>query len=191
MPTVVHGGDKHEVTARWHARNSSAWPHFAVMELVDLAERKRQIDDRDNLGQLTRDLHLERWHLTHHLNVRRALAVLGTGAHTQHGLPGVDHLHGNNLTFPCGCAIRVVLDHHADFAARAAADIVTPHANPGIQAWRQYLWDYAAEVAGLDPSKPEQAMSAEVYQGFHDVLRTCLAHGGITDPRALHAAAGG
>lgn len=187
--TILHDGLQHPVTDAWHARNTGPWPHFAGLDLGGCQERRDAIYALDKAGLLTPTARLELWHLTHHINVRSAVRVLGADAHLKHGYATVDVLKGNRLQALCGCIVDLAVHRNELMAAACARDIVAPDGNPDIQAWRQYLWEHWAACNGDDPAHPEAVIGRQERIHPHRVLVACALHSHLkADPAALHAA---
>lgn len=119
---IRHLGKDYPVTPGFDAAHNVNG--YDEMEREALEQRRQKLLTLSN----TRPLNvIERANLdsiTHHINARNGIDWLGSRPLAEVGMEGVDQIHGQSTTLPCGCVLHHVYDHHK----RHDADLVVhPH----------------------------------------------------------------
>lgn len=182
MATILHEGVEYDVTDAWHAAYTEPYPELAQLSRSSLDHARWNILNLSNERPLTSAEEARLAAITHHYNVRNALHVLGCPDHTQFGFDGVDQLHGNRATLPCGCELNVVFDHHHAMAIAAAQDVVGRG-----KARDQRAYAHHAKLAGWKGEDHVEVSQREVTLHAHTAHRLCEDHEHLALPHAeLH-----
>lgn len=109
---IKHKGEAHPVTQAWHAENVEPWPELAELERPELQALANGLLQASNDRELTGEERRRLESITHHVNARNGIDWLGARPLAELGFTGVDQVHGNSATLPCGCRLHSVFDHH-------------------------------------------------------------------------------
>lgn len=202
MASILHEGVEFAVTDGWDAANSQSWPELAKMDRAQIDGERKRILALSEDRRLTSEERSYLKTLDNHYNVRNALKVLGINdpSHPAFEFMGADQLHGNRITFDCGCQLNVIFDHHQAMAVAAASEVVnhietlkTVEDDPQVAAIIKPKIDAAtiafeahAELARLDPD-PHAVAQIEVPFQPHTPRYVCDDHAHIEDLHELHA----
>jgi hypothetical protein len=129
MAEIIIKGISYPVTAKFQDEVLAAHPDLASKAYPDLAAEQKRILDlstrRYNLDELlppgehtapggvltmTEQYRLDC--VTHVMNVHQAVKFLQGRSHSDFGFDGIDQVHGNRITLPCGCVKHHIFDHH-------------------------------------------------------------------------------
>jgi hypothetical protein len=109
---VLHKGQHHPVNAHWHEANTAKWPHLAGRSRHELRAIQDKLLLKSNDVRLSKDELDYLRAANNHFDVRTCVDKLKGRHHSEFGFEGVDQLHFNSHSHPCGCALEVVFDHH-------------------------------------------------------------------------------
>src|SRR5262249_38317241 len=109
---VLHKGKHHPVNAHFHEANTAKWPHLAGRSRHELRKIQDALLLKSDQVSLTAEEHDYLQPACKHFNVRSAINLLGGRHHGEFGFEGVDQVHMNSVTHPCGCKLLIVFDHH-------------------------------------------------------------------------------
>jgi hypothetical protein len=122
---VLHKGVHHPVNAHWHEANTAKWPQLAGRSRYELRGIQDALLLKSNSVALTQDELAYLRAANNHFDVRTAINLLKGRDHRDFGFDGVDQVHMNTHTLPCGCKLMIVFDHHK--ARAGTIDKVHPH----------------------------------------------------------------
>jgi hypothetical protein len=122
---ILHKGAHHQVNGHWHEANTAPWPHLAGRSRHELRGIQDALLDKSNHVRLTPDELAYLKAANNHFDVRTAVDFLQGRHHSEFDFDGVDQVHGNTITAPCGCKLVVVFDHHK--ARSGVIDTTHPH----------------------------------------------------------------
>lgn len=111
MGTITYNGVDYPVTDAWDAVNTQPFPTLATETREALRSIQDQLLALSNTRALTASEAANLAAANNHFDVRTAIDYLGGRPISDFGFTGVDQVHGNRLSFDCGCQLHTVFDH--------------------------------------------------------------------------------
>lgn len=108
--TIRHLGKDYPVTSMFAAKHNING--YDGLEREELERRRQKLLSLSNERRLNDIETANLASLTHHINARNGIDWLGDRPLAEIEMEGVDQVHGQSLTLPCGCVLHHVFDHH-------------------------------------------------------------------------------
>lgn len=136
MATINIDGQDFPVTDGWHAAVIEPYPELATWGHDQLEAERTRLLEKSNVTLTAIGQAAPTWTpadaarlaaVTHVINAHRATRFLGGRSHEDFGFDGVDQVHGNRYTAPCGCELHHIFDHHIAVSEDRSDLVVHPH----------------------------------------------------------------
>jgi hypothetical protein len=143
--TLKINDKEYPVTAKFRAMVLDPHPDLAAAPYGNLEAQKNALLDlstarnayqappipedmeTDVTGNLTAEEALRLANIVHVMNCHHAVNFLAGRDHGEFGFDGIDQVHGNKITHPCGCQTTHVFDHYQARAENPGELQLHPH----------------------------------------------------------------